>query len=253
MLDTQAQLTTDVLQGLGFPPEEYLSVEDAYRAVTNSLAFYLQILAQSNQNQVIRHVTFTPTSRDVVVNQQGVPGSSPAWVERQVGNIPNETFEFVPTCNLNALEDARLRGEARCAFYSEQNQLHIRFSYNPQNLSYRTHRLWFDPSPQLANALNDPHGMPANFYPMVSARAIARCVPLMLIKSAQLQEDGKEVNKQLIAGWEMAANVANTEMKDFENRYKRHVFESKGSERGRMRRNVLHEYRGYRGYRTGSY
>jgi hypothetical protein len=244
LLDTQAQLTTDVLQGLGFPAEEYLSVEDAYRAVTNALAFYLQILAQSNQNQIIRRVPFTPSSRDVVMNQQDVPGSSPAWVERQIGDVPNETFEYVPVCNINALDDARARGEARCAFYSEQGQLHIRFSYNPQNLSYRKHYLWYDPAPLLANALNDPHGMPANFYPMASARAITRCVPIMLIKSAQMQEEG-EVNPQLIAGWEAAAGVAHDEMKDFENRYKHHVFESKGSERGRMRRNVLPEYGGY--------
>jgi hypothetical protein len=239
LLDTQAQLTTDVLQGLGYPAEEYLSVLDAYRAVTNALCYYLQILAQSNQNQIIRHVNFTPASRDVVMAQEDVPGSSPAWVERQIGNVPNETFIYVPTCNLNALEDARERGEMRCAFYSEQGQLHIRFSYNPQDYTYRTHRLWYDPAPQLANALNDPHGMPANFYPMPVARAITRCVPVMLIKSAQLQEDGKEVSPQLIAGWEAASNVANAEMKDFENRYKHYVFEAKGSERGRMRRNVL--------------
>lgn len=245
MLDTQAQLTTDVMQGLGFPPEEYLSVEDAYRAVTNALAYYLQILVQSNQNQVIRKVTFTPRSRDYVLSQEDMPGSSPAWIERQIGDAPNETFIYIPTCNVNALEDARERGEMRCAFYTENNELHVRFSYNPESYTPGTHRLWFDPSPQIANALNDPHGMPSNFYPMVSARAITRCVPTLLIKSAQLQESGEEVSGQLVEGWKAAAGVAMAEMKDFENRYRHHVFESKGSERGRMRREVLPVVRGY--------
>ncbi|MBV9210667.1 MAG: hypothetical protein JOZ52_08565 [Acidobacteria bacterium] len=203
-LDTLAVLLSEVINGLGSPPEEWLPVEEALRAVQDVLALGQMELTQSNQNQSIRHKDFTPASRDKTLSDvEGVP----AWVERLEGVSPNEKYIFIPTTNLSLLDEARDRGEARCAFYSEDGILHVRFSYNPQDLTYQSHRLWYDPDPALVATLSDPMGLPVTFRPYFAAqsRVTARTKMFVLAANCEYKPD-----EMLIKAW-MAAQAEDKE------------------------------------------
>lgn len=242
-LNTFAQLITDTLQGLGFPPKEWLEVEDAARAVTQALQLTKQVTTFSSQNLDLRHYDWEPSSRDESL--LGAPDISvPAWVERQIST--NDDWRFVPTCNLADLEDARMRGEYRCAFYVELGQLRIRFSYNSEDQAYQSHRLWYDPAPWLAESLNDlaldtqTTGIPSNFAPLISGMAEINCISTMKIRAAMNTEN--PASAALIAAWdgrEKLLLMIVGAMPTWADRLKHFAYGARGERKGVRRRNVL--------------
>jgi hypothetical protein len=236
--DTLALAASDTLQKLAWPSEEVCDIRDAVSAVTDELAFRFQQLSQTNQNQIVNHHPFTPRTREVDLSGATNVGT-PAWIERLISTVPTETYQFVPACNLNALEEARLRGEFRCAFYGENGQLKVHLSYDPQFLLYRKHRFWYNPSPVLASALNSSLNLPPNFVVMISAGARVRLIPGILLKLAQWESAENPTNENLINAWNLMLGQAQDEMKDWNPVWKKYVFAGTGDVRGRDRRSVL--------------
>lgn len=238
---TLAQLITETLAGIGFPPKEFCAVEDAARAVTHSLALAKQVTTFSSQNLDFRKYEWSPSSRDESL--LGAPDISvPAWVERQISTT-DDYWAFVPTCNLTTLEESRSRGEFRCAFYVEQGQLRIRFSYNPQDLSYPDHRLWFDPNPWLAETLNDTAldsqatALPSNFFPMIAGMAELELIPTIRIRAAQNTEN--PASEQLIAAWIARESYLKVKVAAWRDRFQHFAYGARGARRGQRRRNIL--------------
>lgn len=239
---TLAQLITETLAGIGFPAKELCETEDAARAVTHSLALAKQVTTFSSQNLDFRKYEWTPASRDESL--LGAPDISvPAWAERQISVGTDDYWKFVPTCNLATLEEARTRGEFRCAFYVENGQLRIRFSYNPQDLAYPGHRLYYDPNPWLAETFNDTAldsqstALPANFFPMISGMAELELIPTMRIRAAMNTEN--PASEQLIAAWVAREQYLVGKVALWRDRFQHFAYGSRGERRGVRRRNVL--------------
>jgi hypothetical protein len=235
-MDTLAQFVTDLFEALGFPPAEYLSPEDAVRAVRRSLAFYDLDLGQSNQNQVVsKSAEFSFTTREKSLsNVRGVP----LWLERKVGSAPNEGWPMVHAGNLAAVEDAWGRGDERCAFYNgEKNALVVRLSYLPS--AAQKFRLWYDPNPSLSVTLADPVLLTPTFYPMFTARAVLDAVPVMLLHAAKCAEEGNPPSSLTLTAWDIAGNRAEQVLDDYKPIWRQHKLGSRGAARGRNRRPVL--------------
>lgn len=227
--------------GLGNPPPEILSMEEAFRAVSQTLSLRLQQVQQSDQNINVMVYPFTLSGRQEDIT--GVPGLGiPAWVERQrfPGTQPIDLWDPIWSVNLNQLEEYRTRGIPACAFFGTNGQQFIRFSYNPPyDTPLTNHRLWYDPNPILGQTLNSASGLPQNFNVMISGEAQLKCIPLMLIHAAQYENTERPVTESTKAGWSVMAASLNNELKSWEAAYTEYKFRSRGNQRGRNRRSVL--------------
>lgn len=240
--------------GLGNPAPEILSMEEAFRAVSQTLSLRLQQLQQSDQNINVMSYEFTLSGR--VQNITGVPNlGTPAWVDRLrfPGTAPIDIWDPIWAVSLNQIEDYRRRGVPACCFYGENGSQYIKFSYNPPYDTLATrHRLWYDPNPLLGQTLNSASGLPQNFNVMISGEAQLKCIPLMLIHAAQYENTERAVTASIKEGWGMLGASLNNELKGWEQAYMEFKFRSRGDQRGRNRRTVL-AGGGDRGFFRGGY
>lgn len=255
MLSTLSLLNSDVFTGLGEPPVDYLDLPTIHRANVHSLGFYSLELSQSSENQQIKHIDFTPTTRTwQIVGADDL--SVPAWVERQVWQGPYESWKFVPVVNLSQLEDNRLQGNQRVAFYGENGKAYLKLSYDPQLYTYRQHRLWYDANPLQAQTLNATAlgmlatGIPANFGPLITWRSITSLLPAMMAKAAM---SDSPASKELSQAWGVMLGNAQQELSAWTSRWNVFCFSSRDGQRGRRRKNVLGSNTGligWPGYRS---
>ena len=239
--NTLAQLITETLMGVGMPRKEICEIEDAARAVTHSLALLNQHTTFSAQNLDLRSYEWEPQTRDEVLS-----GASdvavPAWIERR-RNInsdeSDDTWAYVPTCELAVLESARERNLARCAFYIKDGQMHVKFSYNPRDYAFPTHRLWYSANVNIAASLNDTAldtqatGLSANFFPMVSGMAELELISTMRIKQAM-----EKPNPDLVEAWGKRETYLTGKVSAWKDRFM-HFTYGERVRRGRRRQNVL--------------
>lgn len=230
--------------GLGMPPKEHVEIEDAARAVIQSLALLQQHATLSPQNLNLIAYEWEPNSRDEILS--GIPDLLlPAWVERQWSNNQNPDQDFwqdVRVCNLAELESYRLRGDwNKCSFYIDgQEQLHIKFSYAPQDYTYRTHRIWYSPDVQLAEAFNDQalsvgQGIPANFFPLVSGMAEMELIPTYKLRLAMEDEPSKAMFEALNDRFEYLSNKVGV----WQDRFHHHIYGERGNRKGGRRKTIL--------------
>lgn len=238
-----AKLITETLLGLGMPSKELCEIEDAAKAVTHSLALLKQHTSFSPQNLDLKSWEWEPSSRDEVLT-----GASdiavPAWIERRWNvnsDESDDTWSYVPACDLGVLESARVRNEPRCAFYVQDGEMHVKFSYNPRDFAFPTHRLWYSPNVNLAESLNDTAldtqatGISQNFFPLVSGMSELELISTMRIKQAQL----KEMNPALVDAWDKRESYLAGKTGAWKDRFSHYVYGERGTRRGRRRRNVL--------------
>ena len=250
---TLANLISDSYVGLGSPPVDYLSAEDICREVYRALGYYTQILSQSSENQVIAHCEFTPNKREWTISN-AINLGVPAWIERQVYTGQYAVWQFVPLVNLAMVDDNLQRGVFSAGIYGEGGQLKIRFSYFPQTLPYRVHRLWFDPNPLMAQTLTGTadgtlfNGVPEAYSPMITGRAVKRLIPLMMSKASMSES---KPDAELLTSWKTLLVSAADDVREWEQRYSHLVFGSRGAARSRRRRNILSKGGGFIGYWPG--
>ena len=223
------------------PPKELVEIEDAARAVTQSLALLKQHSSFSSQNLSLEKYEWSPASRDVslaAVTDLAIP----AWVERQYGNNVNADDNFWPNvqvCNLAELEGARIRGEwNKCAFYIDSGVMRIRFSYDPTDFTPTTHRLWYSPNVDIADAFNDTalEIGTTNFFPYVSALAELELIPTMLIKIGLLKNDAYNA---LGPALENRQAYLQAKAAVWHDRFKHFTYGERGNRKGGRRRNIL--------------
>lgn len=237
---TLAELITDVFQGLGFPPPEYAATEDAARAVVQASALVKQVTGFSSQNLNFKQVVIQPNARDVVVSGVG-DIAVPAWIERHLGGAADDNWKRVDGCNLSEIENARLRSAARCAFYVEDEQLHVRFSYDPEG---EDHRLWYSPQTWIATTLNAPimgtSTTPSEFWPLITGLAQLILIPSMRIRAAMDKQNPP--SKELISAWgkmEETLVALVGPVPNWADRLRHYAHSARGGSHGRRRRPVL--------------
>lgn len=240
--NTLAELITDTFQGLGFPPPEYAATEDAARAVVHASALVKQVTGFSSQNLNFKHALLRPNSRDVSIASVG-DVAVPGWIERRLGglNTTDDNWVYIRGCNLSEIEEARRRGVPRCAFYVEDEQLCVRFSYDPDG---EEHRLWYSPESWIATTLNGivvgVSTTPSAFWPLVVGLAQLILIPTMRIRAAMDKEN--PASKELISAWgKMEETLAKLvgPVPNWADRLKHYAHSARGGSRGRRRRPVL--------------
>lgn len=236
-----ANLVSDIYLGIGKPPVDWLDPEQMYRELIHVSGIDTQILSQSSENQIIAHCDFTPSTREYTVSS-AINLGVPAWLERQVYTGTYAAWQFIPLVNLAMVDDNYQRGVMSAGVYGEGGQLKIRFSYVPQSLPYRRHRLWYDPNPLLAQTLTSTavgtlfNGVPEAYAPMLSTQAIENLIPLMM---AQAQSSENKPDAGQVRAWELLLAQTKVKAKEWKDRYSHYVFGSRGSQRSRRRRNIL--------------
>jgi hypothetical protein len=239
--DTLAKLITETLIGLGTPPKEFCEVEEAARAVIHSIALLKQHSTLSAQNLNLIPYEWEPSARSEML--VGVPDLAiPAWVERKWSTNTNPSQDYwvdVRVCNLAELESSRLRGEwGRCTFHVNQGQLWITFSYAPTDYSFRTHRLWYSPDVQLAQAFNDSTAgldLSPNFFPLISAMAEMELLSTMRIRAAS----SKNSSKELVSAWDKREIYLGGKITEWTDRFKHFAQGERGNRKGGRRRTIL--------------
>lgn len=239
--DTLAKLVNEAYQGLGALPKELWEVEDGVRAVIHSLALLKQQSSYSAQNLDLKSYTWEPTARS-----EALTGPSdlavPAWVERKWGSNTRPSQDYwadVRVCNLAELESARLWGEwGRCAFHIEDGVMQISFSYDPRDYSYPTHRLWYSPDVQLAEAFNDDAfglSINKNFFPMVSGMAEMEMISTIQIRLAQQEKPNEVLAKAL----DKRGTYLEAKVGAWRDRFQHAVYAERGNRKGGRRRTIL--------------
>jgi hypothetical protein len=241
MKDTLAKIVSAVLIKHGKPPRELLSPREVAGAVLSILARRLVQRSQSDQNQEIRRKGFTPDAREYsLAGVAELDQGTPLWVERRV-SVSLDSWDTVYITNLDTLEESRLRGDMRCAFFGENDKLLIKFSYDAAGIE---HKLYYDPNPQLSKTLDDKTGLPSHFNEMIVDEAVVKSQPLLIQHAAELETEDKPISKTQFLAWEQVNTEAKDSLKEWEKLWKNHVWDSSDSQKGRNRRNILGNHGG---------
>lgn len=235
MIDSFAKLLSDVLQSLGYPPKDMLEVEDAARAVRDRLALRGLHLSQSGERLNVSHKDFTPTSGQREKDLSGLVAGVPLWLERKEGVEPNESWPFVTATNLATLEEARERGEERCAFYKEGGKLKVRLSDTPDGSTI--YRVRYSPSLLDVQTLADALPVPEELAPFIAAEAGLDLIPGIMRKLSADAENPP--SRELIAAWGATASGLNRIASDWLPLWNQRRLRGPGSARSRNRRSVL--------------
>lgn len=205
-------------------------------------ALVKQTTGFSSQNLNFKSTILRPTTRDVIVAGVG-DIAIPAWIERRSGevNTTDDFWSYIRVCNLSELEDSRQRAAARCAFYVEDEQLHVKFSYEPNG---EDHRLWYSPQSWVATTLNSSimgsSTTPSEFWPLITSLAQLILIPSMRVRAEMDKKNPP--SKGLISAWDkMEESLALLvgPVSNWADRLKHYAHSSRGGSKGRRRRPVL--------------
>lgn len=256
-----AEIVSEVHQSLGSPPADWLSIRDVVSLVRSRLAYRLTRVFQSDQNQNTVAVSFRlglspsedPNDPDNPIadprEQILADIGTPVWAERRIaaGNgTSGEYWEYIPTVNLDSLEDWRNEGMAAVAFYrdSSLDYLKMRYTFAPDEIAESAEgdnfRIWYDPLVDVATALDSESALPANFNYMIVDDVLVSAIPVMMNNVARFSNMGEIIVSDLqIKAWQGLQQAAATRMMLWEGAFNEYRNRSKGSQRGRTRRNVL--------------
>lgn len=200
MFDTLAILQTEVDRALGHLDRKYLEPEDVTAAAIETLSFYSLDAQHSPFARVSKIFPFSPRARVVAI---GGDVSIPSWVERRVGNPPNQSWQFIPAVHPSELsENAGLR----CAWERTATGLSLSFNYDPT--AWGPYRLHYFSDPAIADTLDSPLGLPTRFGFLFLHATILNVVNSILNRAAQLPADEQLSAAQVDA---ISAQVAHSQ------------------------------------------
>lgn len=228
---------------VGNPPKDFCTMEDALRCLMHSLAYGQQSVFQSAQNLNLTSAEFIPQDRTWPLDNAG-DMSIPLWMERFSGTSPYETWFYIPAVNKSSIESSYIRGEQKCAFFTQDQQFYVTFSYNPQLYvgDQQRHRVWYSPNVLLPQVTADTAldssvtSIPENLAPYFICKAGLRLLALMQTKAAML----KEPPTVLMKAWESLALSMENDAVQWSPLFNQFVFGERGSRRGRRRRPILY-------------
>ena len=234
MYDTISNLVSEVMSSLGSPSLEILHPKHVVEALSESFALRGLTAQQSAEGRYNKSVPIVVNSRDTLLSQ-AADIALPSYVERRAGSDPFVTWVYVPSCDKSLLEEARGRGEERCAFYrAGDGRWRLMLSDNPTGITYR---LNYYSDPAIIATLEDPLPLPIRFATMFKYDTQINVVPGMMSRAAQLPPESQLNSAQLQAISAVLAH-ASTGLEKWEPLWKREL-EGNKNPRGRFRRSLL--------------
>lgn len=236
MIDTFAKALSDVLQALGYPDKGLLEVEDAARALRDRLALRgLQLTHSGERLNVKRSAAFTPAQTQREKDLTGVVQGVPLWLERREGAAPYETWRYIPATNLSTVEEARERGDERCAFFKESGRWRVKLSDTPDGSTQ--YRAVYAPNMLDVGAVRDSLPVPEEFAVLAINEAALDLVPAVLRKLSSDRDNPPA--RELLAAWEATVAGLNRIITDWMPLWNQRRLRGAGASRGRNRRSVL--------------
>lgn len=238
-MDSIAQIISDVYFGLGQPPIEHLTMEDIARLTKNRLSFRVEVLSQSDQNQILSKTEFNLTvgrEYSLAAIGQGVP----CWLERKVNLAPYESWVKVPNCNLKDLENSRVQGLSCWSNFTLDGIQKLRVSYDPALDGVSTfHRLYYDSDTIVSFALEDPTKFPPRFNTMIADEVKLDCIAQIMLRMAQLATNDNPVNPVLLQAWELNYERTKERVAEWQKAWEVFAWQSRGDTSGK-RDDVIH-------------
>jgi hypothetical protein len=233
------------MAGLGFPESELLQEADVARVVYRKLAFYYEGIRQSDQN-LMTNVTdeFTLASGSRTQDISSLTTSAiitPLWCERKIYNGTNDVWEFVPTVNLDSVEERRFDGRIAVAYYgTTANQITAIFSAagdespSPRN----TFRIWYSPANTFTANKDATIAIPDTLAALVAVDAQLNCIPILTVNCAKYMDKRPELGARVEA-WQSMAGALQSEKQEWNALYEKWIRRSRGSHRAVNHSDVL--------------
>lgn len=250
MCDTYSQIFSAAYLSLGQPEDSFLSRLELANIVSRRWSYRMEGVRQSEQSVILaKSSTFTLAANENEENLTTLESdfSIPMWVEQQVTTYNSEpVWRFVPTVNLNILQQFRMNGTPAVAFYGANPlQVIAQFSYYGQDLwgNMRTHRVWYLPTLTAPTTEDTQIQLPDNLVNMLVYDTIDSAIPIIQMNMAKQLKDRPELSTQMDAL--KALYMQNKQERDeFAVYFEKWMNESRGSHRPRRRNEVLKNMQG---------
>lgn len=208
MYQTPAQIISSVFVGLGKPESELLQESEVAQVVFRKLAYYYEGIRQSDQN-LMTNVTdaFTLSAGSNTKDLTTLTSSSiitPLWCERKIYDGANDFWEFVPTVNLDTLEEKRANYLPAVAYYgSTANQITAVFSLYGDDVDapHNTYRIWYAPGNSFTNNKDATLSIPDNLCALVVVDSQLNCIDPLINNAAKYLEKRPGLAAR-IAAWQ---------------------------------------------------
>jgi hypothetical protein len=236
MCDTLSKFIGTALISLG-DFARFVSDNELQKVAYDRLAFYLEDLRESDQNQKIKRLEFTLPSNTNEVDLKALADDifTVAWVEVRLDHNQNfQQWRFVPTVNLDAIEDYADRGEIACAFYGEDvDALKIVFSYYGAENGFSQHRLRYDPNITLPDLLTDTVKLPNNLANVITHDITSELIPYVKLRMIdQVTEETAPMMNMKLAALEQIRNDATARKMEWLDKWKNYKHNANRSQRG---------------------
>lgn len=170
----------------------------------------------------------------------------PMWVERQELNILNNPiWAFVPTINLNMLQQRRQLGLPAVSFYGgTAAEVIAQFSYygNEAQSTFMNHRVWYLPTVPMPDNEQQPLDIPDNLTNIVVLDVMCSAIPQMIVAASGRLKDMPELAEQMKA-WDMLLMSLKGEQQEMQVLWDKWMKESRGSHRPRRRGDIMRNRR----------
>lgn len=230
MFDSLAILQSEIDLALGHLDRKYLNPENVTAAIIAACSHRGMQAAQSQYGRVSKHVQFFPASRDAPVNR-AVDMALPSYIERRISNPPNEQWQIVHAVHPSALSE---NADYRSAWYKDEGGYRLQLNYDPKGIY---HRLWYYADPKLAQAFNDPLGIPTRHGYLLLHDSILKVIPSIMLRNGQLPEK-EQLSLAMLGALRAQISQSQAERDELELLWMAEKDASKAP-RGRNRRPVL--------------
>jgi hypothetical protein len=214
---------------LGYPPPELLTLQEAHMCVRSRLALRTQQIAFSDQNQVIKSATFTPSQRTHNITGYLAGTGVEAWLEQKLG--ASDLYKLVEVVNLAELERQHSEGRRVCAFHgNEHGQRFVTFGFTIDGQSQ--FRLWFDPHSETDAGNNATSQLPGDLNILVELEAGVDAIDkiiMRLTRRLEAEEERQLINAQ-VGGWQNLKAGFLMQIPLWERQYQTWLHRSRGSQ-----------------------
>lgn len=214
MLESPAKIISSVVIGLGTPESIILQESEAANVVFRKLALYYEAVRQSDQG-LLQEVTseFTLASGSTTQDITALTSSDaiiPLWCERKIfSGGSTDTWEFVPTVNLDTIPENRIKGRVAVGFYGATPlQITAEFSFSGDETSpFSTYRVWYAPSNPITGNKDQALAIPETLAPLVVVDSQLSLIPLMIVNASKYLDKQPQLAPRIAAWQGMMENL----------------------------------------------
>lgn len=247
MWETPAKLISSVVVGLGTPESLLLQESEVADVVFRKLAFYYEGFRQSDQNILAEKTSeFTLSANANSKDLTSLTSSEiiiPLWAERKAHDGTNDSWEFVPTVNLDTLPEYRANGRVAVSFHGDTpNQVTAEFSvYGDETSSPNsTYRVWYAPANSFSASRDATVAIPDTLTPLIVTDSKLALIPLLVVNASKHLSKQPDLSAR-IAAWNSMVEELRIEKAEWTKHYEGFRRKSRGFHRAVNHQHILED------------